>query len=498
MNYFPLIILFTLLSFFNLVGMGHHGGGHRDHQEQRSSSFQPTNLTTLFGAGHHGGGHRREVVVPNNPPLSSSIGQNTVIVMPRPSPSVVTIFPPPPPPIETYHHYGPWHYHRPPPPPIVHVCNTPTSPAPHHQTSALYHQEQQPQEDHSKKCCHDCCNKKMPPLICLLIASFCAVFFVTSVGTRQERFILNPGESRRVLSPNSIFYKSLSIEYSPFDKSNNDIQVKTFFYPQQDCPPLTGPIVTLYTKNDLNLAFGDYEYDYFYLNTGSHIAVSMESFASTRGSANILLLRGQASFDAWCNNNDFVARPLLKRQAAAGVVGAVLEYTVQEADSYYVVVENPNYWTQFIGTEAVMVQATSFDVSDKFQVVPSSTGVATVNLNTKNNNNCIIVQVTSAATSDVAGYDETIMVKNHRRWTVLFICVGIVDLILMLCCAGICSKSDIVEPTTYGTTSDIRYTPVPQQPPPPAFNPDIPIVEATLVHEQQEPSAPPLETLEKS
>jgi hypothetical protein len=493
------------------VGMGHHGSGHRDRQEIGSSSsssfsFQPSHLTAVFGAGHHGSGHRRDPNLGNYP--SSSVTQNTVVVMPpapQPTlPSIIAVLAPPPrlrpQIIHSYHQLEPrQQYYLPTSATILH--NSGTTPTVATSTIPIHQQSQE-----TEPCCHDCCHMNKPSekhslcmVFWLLIASFCAVFLVTTIGLQQHQiFVLNPGETRRVVPPNPTFYKSLSIEYSPYSQPvESNIQVKTYFYPQQDCPQLSGPSVSLYTTNDLNLAYGDYEYDYFYLNAGSHITVSMESF--TQGSANVLLFRGQTSFDSWCSNHDFAARPLVKRQAASGVVGTILEYTVPTADTYYVVAENPYYFKQLVATQAVMVQATSYDLSDQFQVTPSPSGIATVNLHQQNGNSCIIVQVTSATTSiNVSGYDVTIYVHGHRRWVVLYICACILALLFLLCCTKAHSKivSNQSQSASCDVTHDIiQYTPVPQQPP--ELDPEIPVVEATLVHEPPVPSAPPLDALDK-
>lgn len=494
-----------------IVGMGHHGSGHRDRQELRSSTnssfpFQPSYITSsILGAGHHGSGHRRHAVHGSYP--SPSVAQNTVVVMPPPPPQpvispIITVLPPHrhhrPQIIPSYHQFESSQHHHIPTSSSI-LQNSSTTPTIAASPIPIYQQSQE-----NGLSCKNCCHRDKTSVkntLCnvfwLLLASFSAVFLFTIIGSKQHQlFVLNPGETRRVVSPSPTFYKSLSIQYSPYlQPVENNIQVKTYFYPQQGCPQLTGPIVSLYTSNDLNLAFGDYEYDYFYLNAGSHITVSVGS--STRGSANVLLFRGQKSFDDWCRNN-VAARPLVKRQAASGVVGTVLEYTVPIADTYYVVVENPNYFQQFVATQAVFVQATSYDLSEQFHVTPSPSGIATVNLHQHNENDCILVQVTSTTSSNVSGYDVTVTVRGHRRWIALTICAAVLALPFLLCCAKVRSKivSSQSQPAACHVTYDtIQYTPVPQQQP--ELDPEIPIVEATLVHEQPVPSAPPLDALEK-
>eukprot|EP00590_Aulacoseira_subarctica_P010542 CAMPEP_0172438452 /NCGR_PEP_ID=MMETSP1064-20121228/72806_1 /TAXON_ID=202472 /ORGANISM="Aulacoseira subarctica , Strain CCAP 1002/5" /LENGTH=130 /DNA_ID=CAMNT_0013187005 /DNA_START=776 /DNA_END=1165 /DNA_ORIENTATION=+ len=128
--------------------------------------------------------------------------------------------------------------------------------------------------------------------------------------------------------------------------------------------------------------------------------------ALLQGTVSLYLLRGESSFDAWCIGNNHVA--LVNKQVSRA--GIAIEYTVQVADFYYVVYDNPNYSLLLLGTEIVAVQATSFAVAENFQL---SSGMA--KLNYGNSNNCIIVQVTSA-TSDVLGYDVPIAVTAQRRW----------------------------------------------------------------------------------
>jgi hypothetical protein len=91
--------------------------------------------------------------------------------------------------------------------------------------------------------------------------------------------------------------------------------------------------------------------------------------SSTQASANTLLFYGQPSFDDWCRNN-VAGRPRMKSQAASGIVSTVLEYTILIAETCYVVIENPNYFQQFVATQATLVQAMSYNVSEQFYIDP--------------------------------------------------------------------------------------------------------------------------------
>ena len=161
-----------------------------------------------------------------------------------------------------------------------------------------------------------CCFKLL--YIMLTVLSFGGLYYSTNKYNQQD-WSLQPGESRHVATAGFLTATVQVVSRTPSDSEpyfdptnsnstvvpinsnntshNNDTDdatdtcgIAVYAVESRDCPPLTGPKLKVDRPNqELSLLQHAYEYQYFYLNAGSTMKVTVHQLV---GSTNILVLKG--------------------------------------------------------------------------------------------------------------------------------------------------------------------------------------------------------------
>lgn len=108
----------------------------------------------------------------------------------------------------------------------------------------------------------------------------------TALGAGASVWTLYAGETQRILLPWMV--RALQVSVVPDSTSDPDLEAAVFSF-VQSCPPLNGPPLLLEHDSDLDLAGGDFEYDYYYFSPGSTVDVRIHQLV---GGTYFYLLKG--------------------------------------------------------------------------------------------------------------------------------------------------------------------------------------------------------------
>jgi len=105
--------------------------------------------------------------------------------------------------------------------------------------------------------------------------------------------MLHPGESRAINTPLG-FYLTESVR---IQRINGFCEFEVY-RSGQPCPSLSGPRTELTNSYGMNISFGSYEYDRYFLNQGSTIEVTLSAIS---GEARLQVFSGFSSFQCWAD-----------------------------------------------------------------------------------------------------------------------------------------------------------------------------------------------------
>ena len=181
------------------------------------------------------------------------------------------------------------------------------------------------------------------------------------------------------------------------------------------CPALTGSRVTLNATQELHLDQGDYQYDYFYLNQGSSLDVTIDQYS---GASNMFLLRGPISDDT--ADTSFGQSAILKQYATKGHTGR-LQYTVPYSDTYVVVFDNASN-SKGRASVKYHVDLTSYNLVGLLPFPCQTTNICTIDL--EKTHGCILIQADKLV---------TIHITSSRKWGKIAFWVAL-PLAIGFCC----------------------------------------------------------------
>ena len=269
-------------------------------------------------------------------------------------------------------------------------------------------------------CCPGCCLDgttettaiHQSPKLCLpsmglyLFISIVLAFVLIATSSVNEIWTLNAGETRQIHVTK--LNKELQI-------TSNIAKGTSLYVLDGACPALTGPTITLNATHELYLDQGDYQYDYFYLNQGSFLDVTIVQYS---GASNMLLLKGPMSGDTADKTLDQDA--ILKQYAAKGNT-ARLQYMVPHSDTYMVVYDNASN-SKGRATITYHVDLTSFDLVSLLPFSCQTANTCTVDL--ENTHVCILIQANKLI---------TIHITSSRKWGIIAFWVAL-PLAIGICC----------------------------------------------------------------
>jgi len=350
--------------------------------------------------------------------------------------------------------------------------------------------------DNSDGCCEGCNDEtKEGCAVCFLCLLPLLLFIsLLLVSPSNLGFDLTVGNSRRIPIASSMLTKSIEMSYVGSE------QGFLYHFPST-CPPLTGPIETIHDSSNLLLYPGDYAYDFYYLNPGSHIEASLRLDES---GGELILIRSivpsqEIEFVNDDDDDDYGyglsysnGIPLYKSYTSARNNDASLSYTVKRAGYYYVVYYNMlNQRLQ--GQTSVSLTLTSFDVTGYF---PETTHCkyggsdCTINFPKGSPIGCLIVSVPQTKNeissnrtividsnngNNVSQY-ATISISRHRRWSMIFLitftpfigflAVRFLGMLISMLNFPLQTQNDIHEspiPTVSSTLSNPEGNPLPTE-----------------------------------
>jgi len=332
------------------------------------------------------------------------------------------------------------------------------------------------------------------PALCYSVLLLIVLLSMSSttkfIDESHRTWSLRPGETRQVPVP-VLFNKDIRISTTTRQGSSDGdgfadrgrggvVNVYSF---DGDCPPLTGPPVVLEKgSRTLELAKGDYQYDYFFLNQGSQLHVHVQQL---QGSSNIHLMIGDQVLERLVHENRDNAYvggfkdSLVRKFATAAATPTTttkgaeennsnqvsLDYTAHETDTYIVIYENAATGRGGRGVLSVdyRVSLSSYDLqpySPVCRVVHSNTeaddnddddstttAAAATAVNacvlTKasavHGQGCLLVQAASTTTTDYQSSSNStslavstiIHVNETRRWVPLLLCSAVPFLLVI-------------------------------------------------------------------
>lgn len=246
--------------------------------------------------------------------------------------------------------------------------------------------------------------------VCLSIVILVALLAFSQL---DKSWTLNAGETRHVKIP--VLNSRINIS------SDDKIGVRVYDFVGQACPSLTGPTVTLEDQNTLNLGFGDYQYDYFYLNKGS--VINMD-FNQAKGATNIYILRGERNLkriEGYANDDDDdLSRNILKKQYVSEGSHATgsFQFKAKESNVYIIVYDNASMNTGILSLHYT-ITLTTYNLNGQSPVCDESMDSCSINL--PHRNRCILVQAISDSGHHTTDEIVTVEVAGTRRWFLLML-----------------------------------------------------------------------------
>jgi hypothetical protein len=253
--------------------------------------------------------------------------------------------------------------------------------------------------------------------------SILAFFLLLGVSVVDRSWTLNAGETRRI-------HKRL-LNDRIHVTSSEELDVTMYSIPGS-CPPLTGPVGNLEDTETLNLAKDDYQYDYFFLNSGSTIQLDVHQIS---GSSYVYILQGSdllqaLESDSYQNRDDFGSASLRKQfvTASGKYASASLAYTAQQSDDYILLYDNAS-GTGGKLTVHYNLTMTNYDL-DGYKPICTSHD-CTVPLGRKS---CILLRANAQHVSTPKVV--SVRVLGHRNWIWLVIYSATPFLVGLFCWGG--------------------------------------------------------------
>lgn len=242
-----------------------------------------------------------------------------------------------------------------------------------------------------------------------------------------EDWTLNAGETRQVVGANSWLTNHIAI-------STNVPDSVSLYAIDGACPPLTGPTIQIANTETIQLAQGDYQYDYFYLNAGSFLDVSLQQ---DYGASNLMVMRGLGTVQGDANGESdnygsFSSKALLTRYAGATQIAHV-QYVAPKSDTYVVVYENASN-SKGRSTVTYQVYLKTYEMNG---ITPISDCESSIecNLDLKGGRQCLLVRAMS---------EVTVHISTSRRMDSIFF-YSIVPLSLVACLVLCKRKQEYIE-----------------------------------------------------
>jgi hypothetical protein len=242
-------------------------------------------------------------------------------------------------------------------------------------------------EQHPQKGCRWC------QFLTVSIIFMCLCFLIFSFPGSDD-WTLNAGETRPVVSASDLRTNHIAISTN----IPESVSIYTF---DGSCPPLTGPTIQISNTETIHLAQGDYQYDYFYLNAGSFLNVTLRQ---DYGASNLMVMRGLGTIQGGTNgesndNGSFSSKALITRYAGAGQLAHV-QYVAPKSDTYVVVYENASN-SKGRSTVTYDVDLTTYDLHGITPVCDCESSIV-CNFDLGGGRKCILVRAMSEVTVHIS------------------------------------------------------------------------------------------------
>jgi hypothetical protein len=238
---------------------------------------------------------------------------------------------------------------------------------------------------------------------------------------------MNKGETRQVETRTRLIR---NVEITSASGAAPGMEISIFAL-DSNCPPLTGPKVSLNQTYGMSLDSGDYQYDYFYLNTGSTLEVSLEQGT---GATNMYLLQGMYVLDRAMDDNDdssFRSLSIMQKFVGSNSQGS-LQITVSKSATYIAVYENAS---SSISKASVSIHGvlTSYNLKGH-SPIPSSWCDGPTCTVTRRGHPCILVQANQQ--------EVGVTIVAERRWGAILSLALLLPLLLGFICVYVRSARE--------------------------------------------------------
>ena len=246
-----------------------------------------------------------------------------------------------------------------------------------------------------------------------VVLFFICFFLMYSFTGSDEDWTLNAGETRQVVGASGWLTNGIAI-------STNVPGSVAIYAIDGVCPPLTGPTIQIANTETIQLAQGDYQYDYFFLNAGSILDVSLQQ---DYGASNLMVMRGLGAVQGddegqSDDNGSFSSKAILTRYAGATQIAQV-QFVAPTSDTYVVVYENASN-SKGRATVTYQVDLASYELIGQTPVsVCGSSSVC--NLAVGGGRKCILVSALSEVTVHIS--------MSRRLALILFYSIVLVSLV---------------------------------------------------------------------
>jgi hypothetical protein len=170
-----------------------------------------------------------------------------------------------------------------------------------------------------------------------LCISIIVVIILLALSGINTTWTLNAGETRRIETP--ILSRQITVKAM---RSTSRLPLNAVVYSLASCPPLTGPPLVVRDSRVFHLSPEEYQYDYFYLNTGS--SISMNS-TQKQGSTTLYILEGKNALRRLQSpgpEDDPFGIDSVEEASITEGENATVSYTVKQSDVYTLVYDNPS------------------------------------------------------------------------------------------------------------------------------------------------------------
>jgi hypothetical protein len=246
-----------------------------------------------------------------------------------------------------------------------------------------------------------------------LVLSILVCIVLLALSGINATWTLNAGESRRIEIP--ILNRQIVLSSSYISST---MVLDALVYDLKTCPPLTGPPVSLNATREITLGLGEYQYDYFFLNTGSTIDLTVEQ---SQGNSIIYILEGANALrrlETPSTDDDPFGKDIVVQGQAAAGGNVTLSYKVKQSDIYTLVYDNALTTTSEANLTAhYKVEMTTYEVKDDVPICSSLR--MKCELDHPNRGSCLLVQ----AYSEHIDHSQVVTVKVHgkRSWLQILI-----------------------------------------------------------------------------